>query len=674
MKPIIVLVCALAAVSSARLPRYETKALPGYFLCRPDLVPTCHDSAHAYDIRYYQIHMNLAMVNAAMSAWERVTVTSRIPGLDTVTLHMINLYCDSVRIAGNPASFTTPPGLLTIHLDRQYNTGESLTIDIYYHRDAGTPQQGFYWYSKGTTGFHALAYSTTEPSDARGWFPCFDEPWDKAEQGCAIAITVPDSFAACSNGLLDSVTTNPTARTKTFWWRGRYPIATYLMTFAASRWITLTQWARRGANDSLMIQNFIWPEDSIHAAAAFARNVAMMDFFTSRYGPYPFDKYGMVEAYPFPWGGMENQEMTMIHHYWVVYGSDNGIAHELSHQWWGDMVTCLDWRNIWLNEGFATYSDELYEYHQNGRNAFISLINNRANAYFDSDALHRFPLYAPAMVLESLFDWGHIYCKAAWVQHMLRYVLEDTIFDQPGIFFHALRAYGDSFRYGNANTDDYCRILEQVTGRELSWFFDEWVYQAGYPNYTINWHSLPVGPYYQVNLDIAQSNGALAPDCFHMPLQLKIRLTTKDTVVTIPITSNPQSASFTVSANATVLFSDPGNWLLEKTTFRVGVENATAAELAQPLAVVPSIVRDRCNIRYTLPAAGPADLSIYDAAGRKVRQLIAGNQRAGTHHIYWNGGDAQGQRLAPGIYFCRLDLAGCDPASLGQQIKLILTE
>jgi aminopeptidase N len=358
---------------------------------------------------------------------------------------------------------------------------------------------------------------------------------------------------------------------------------------------------------------------------------------------------------------MENQTMTTIHHYWIQYGSDNGIAHELAHQWWGDMVTCLDWRNIWLNEGFATYSDELYDYHQNGRSSFISLITNRAEDYFDEEAADLHPIYNPPYP-DHLFDWGHSYVKGAWVMHMLRYVLNDTIFSQPGIFFQALRAYGDSFKYGVANTDDYCRIVEQVTGQELSWFFDEWVYQAGYPRYTVNWSSVPSGPDYLVRMQIAQNNGAQAPNCFHMPLQVTIRKANGDTLVTIPITSNPQEASFLVSANATSLASDPGQWLLDKSTLYVGIDNATASELAQPLAATPSVVLNASRVRYTVGRPGKVNLEILDAAGRVVNTLVSARSGPGTHYVTWNAMD-----VAPGVYFCRLTTS-----DRSEQVKLVV--
>jgi aminopeptidase N len=359
--------------------------------------------------------------------------------------------------------------------------------------------------------------------------------------------------------------------------------------------------------------------------------------------------------------------MTMIHHYWTQGGYDDGIAHEMSHHWWGEKTTCLDWRNIWLNEGFADFSDELYTYHEQGRAAFQSLMADRAAYYYSEEASYTRPVYDPPMA--HLWDEGHTYDKASWVQYMLSSLEGDTILTQPGIFFRAMRTYSDSFQYGNANTDDYCRIHSQVTGRDLTWFFNQWIYMAGYPVYTINWHVAPVDSSYQVLVDIAQNNGAQAPTCFNMPLQLEFQIGTGDTLVTIPIDTNPQMVSLVFKGQPTALTVDPGALLLEKNTVYLGIDNATAPELAQPLAATPTIVRSGSQLRYTIGKPGRVDLAVYDGAGRKVRMLVAGNPGLGTHRVTWDGTNEAHSRVASGVYFCRLT-----GPQLNNQLKLVVTQ
>ena len=661
-KSILVLaLLAIVAAAQAYAPNPEHKSIPSGWLVPPE---DNHDSAHSYDARFYRIDLNLPMNNSAMQAHEQAVVASRQAGLDSVVFDMNNLVCDSVKIGGALMTFSAPTGYLVITLDRPYNSGESLGIDLYYHRNSGVALRGFYWYSRAQSGHHVVAYETTEPSDARYWFPCFDEPWDKAEQGCAVDVTVPDSLTACSNGLLDSVTANSSAHTKTFWWSEHNPISTYLVTFAASKYSVITEWFHLSPTESTYVQNFVWPEDSVAGLSAFAHNVDMISFYSdsNRYGRYPFEKYGMDEVLPFQWGGMENQTMTMIHHQWVAYGDDNGIAHEMSHQWWGDRTTCLDWRNIWLNEGFATFSAATYDYHENGRSDFINLMVSDESSYVQEERSDLRPVYDPPYP-DHLFDTGHTYAKGNWVERMLQFVEGDTVILSPGIFFKAMRAYGDTCRYGNANTDDYCRINEQITGLDLNWFFDEWIYSAGFPQYTVNWHAVQEGGNYRVYIDVAQNNGTGVPNCFHQPLQVAVHMTSGDTLVTIPITANPQSVDYLVSHDVSNLVVDPGKWVICYSTVYVGLENATAPELAQPLAAAPTLVRNSSRIRYTVGRAGRVNLEIADAAGRVRNTLVSGQPGLGTHYVTWNAGTA-----APGVYFCRLTTP-----DRSENVKLVVT-
>jgi len=658
----------MVSVATAQWPSHEAKRPLGP-LTR---FVVDRESTHHFDVRYYRLDLNLPMNSGAMTGRCRVELTPRHDNFDTFSLHMVNLVCDSVRRAGNVCSFTTGSGMLRITLDRQFANGESLAVDISYHRNAGTQNRGFYWYARGTQGIpHAVAYSVCEPDDSRYWFPCFDQPWDKAERGCAVNITVPDSLVACANGQLDSVTTG--GGTKTYWWTHHYPIATYLMCFAASRFAHWSVWFVHHG-DSLPVHYYVWPEDSSLAVTNFGRMIDMLQFFSqdSLYGRYPFfsEKYGMVAVYPYPWGGMEHQTMTTIHRWWARNGSDNGIAHELAHQWWGDMVTCLDWRNIWLNEGFATYSDELYDHHQNGRASFLALIQSRAQDYFEEEASDPHPIYDPPAGHE--FDWGHSYCKGAWVQHMLRYVMGDTVWAQPGSFFSGLRAYGDSLRYQNANTDDYRRIQERTAGQPLDWFFNEWVYSMGYPVYQVGWQSRPTQDGWEVVIDLAQDNGAGAPPLFHMPVEVKLQFASGDTLIRFAVTANPQRNIFPVRDQVINLEFDPNEWLLAQHSVNMGLTSAIDPQLgigSARLRVVTNPCRNRTQLDYALPGPRTVRLAVFDHNGRLVQQLVSGTKKGGRYSVNWDLRDKAGRPIAAGVYLIRLS-AGAEQVTG----KLVVTD
>lgn len=628
------------------------------------------DSTHHFDVRFYRIDLNTTVLSGAFTARCRIELTPRHDNFDTFSLHMVSLVCDSIRRDGNACTFTTPSGRLLVDLDRPFNNGESLAVDIYYHRNSGTQNRGYYWYAKGTSGIpHAVAYSVTETDDSRYWFPCFDQPWDKAERGCQINLTVPDSFSSCANGSLDSVSYSGGRRTD--WWTHRFPISTYLMCFASSKFTNWQTWFRHGA-DSMPVRYYVWPEDSTLAVGSFALMNDMLAYYSSDsiYGLYPFigEKYGMVAVYPYPWGGMEHQTMTTIHRSWARNGDVDGIAHELAHQWWGDMVTCVDWRNIWLNEGFATYSDMLYTLHWQGLGAFRSVLAERAQYYFTEEASDFHPIYDPPAGHE--FDWGHSYCKGAWVQHMLRYVMGDTMLSRPGRFFKMLQQYGDSFRFGNAATHEYQRIASRASGLDLGWFFDEWVYHGGYPQYRVGWHGRQTADGWQVVINLSQNNGGQAPSCFHIPVEVKVSFASGDTVIRYDVSANPQLDAFAVRAQPTGVTFDPNTWILGTNTVQVGVGDEFVPGV--PFASVSlgqSPSRSRPVVRYELPGTRDVRLSVCDLSGRVVRELVNASVRGGRYSVAWDRLDASGARVPAGVYVVRLE-AGSERAAA----KLVLAD
>jgi len=312
------------------------------------------ESLHSYNVRHYRLDISLPMTNKSYVAHEELSIRSDVPAVLLCTLHFVNLVCDSVKRLGTPLTFTAPAGLLVVELNNPLPIGDSTVLDIFYHRESTAAERG-YFFARPPTVANAYCMTCTPPEDARYWMPCFDEPMDKAERGVELNLTVPDSFKVCANGRLDSVTSG--SGTKTWWWNHPYPIATYLIVFSASRFATWQHNIPVQNGDTVPSVYFMWPSDSAVSTTTFNRIPDMMTYFSDsvRFGAYPFDKYGMVPGYyGFPWGGMENQTMTMIHTQWLRNGDPTGMAHELAHMWWGDMVTCVDFANVWLNEGFGT--------------------------------------------------------------------------------------------------------------------------------------------------------------------------------------------------------------------------------------------------------------------------------------------------------------------------------
>ncbi|MGQ9708840.1 MAG: hypothetical protein ACUVUR_08235, partial [bacterium] len=246
------------------------------------------ESLHSYDVRHYRLDIDLPMSNASYTCREVVALKSNLPFLDTIGLDFAGLVCDSVKRGPVSLAFTILPERLLIQLDRGLAPGESTAIEIFFHRESTAQQIGFF-FAKPPTVLHSHAMTCGCPRDNHYWFACWDLPSDKAERGCEINLTLPDTFQACANGVLDSVTSVPGGK-RTWWWRHPYPICTYLMTFSASRFARWDTVVVCPNGDTVPLIYFMWPRDSAITRTGYRLVPDMMIFYsdTNRFGPYPF--------------------------------------------------------------------------------------------------------------------------------------------------------------------------------------------------------------------------------------------------------------------------------------------------------------------------------------------------------------------------------------------------
>jgi aminopeptidase N len=590
------------------------------------------ESLHSYNVRHYRLDISLPMKNKSYLAHEALSIRSDISAVLVCTLDFVNLVCDSAKRSGVPLSFTMPTGTLAVELDNPLPIGDSTIIDIFYHRESTAAERG-YFFAKAPSVTHTYCMTCTPPEDARYWMPCYDEPWDKAERGVDLNLTTPDSFQTCANGLLDSVKADTANHTKTWFWRHPHSIATYLIIFSASRFATWQQDVPLQNGDTVPSIYFMWPSDSAVSTTTFNRIPDMMTYFSDsvRFDAYPFEKYGMVPGYyGFPWGGMENQTMTMIHTQWLRNGDPMGMAHELSHMWWGDMVTCVDFANVWLNEGFATWAECLYNGHMNGRSSFNSYIAAKGRTYFSQHRSRDFPVYNPPP--SDIYNTGIIYNKGSWVLRMLQFVEGDTAWENPGVFFRALRAYGDSFKYGTASTEDFQRINEHFYGQDLDWFFNEWVYNRGFPKYTVTWNKQALGDSWQVSATLTQHNDTSSARLFHMPYPIRFNCGSESALVVFHPQDTVALDTFVLAAEPLSLTPDPDNWVLDS-SFVTGIAEGREPHAAscKPEATIV------CGVLFLPPSLLTPNCSLLSIDGRKVLDL-----HAGPNDI---------SRVAPGIYF-----------------------
>ncbi|MEK9137218.1 MAG: M1 family aminopeptidase, partial [Bacteroidota bacterium] len=294
------------------------------------------------NITYYKLDLTITSSPNYLRGIVTVKALSTVNGLSSITLDLMNaLTVDSVKMAGARVQFVQHPTTVSIELNRSYGYGEMVVLDVYYR---GVPvSTGFGSFEFGSHAGTPWVWTLSEPYGAKDWWPCKDTPLDKADS-VDIWVTCNASFKVGSNGKLVAVIDNGNG-TKTHRWAERYPISTYLVSIALTNYAEFSNWFRYSPTDSMQVLNYVLPEHLATALDSLPKTVEVLGIFSNLFGLYPFinEKYGHAE---FGRGGaMEHQTMTS-----TVAFTEYLIVHELAHQWFGDLITCANWPNIWLNE------------------------------------------------------------------------------------------------------------------------------------------------------------------------------------------------------------------------------------------------------------------------------------------------------------------------------------
>jgi aminopeptidase N len=410
-------------------------------------------------------------------------------------------------------------------------SGDSATVVVDWTYD-GVQPTGIQW-------GRDVVYSFHEPVGARTWLPVYDSPADKAT--LTWEVTAPDGWVVAANGVADAPA--PADEGWTTWrYRMEQPIATYLMS------VHLSDYVMSVTGGDIPVYTWAYPGREADAADTFGTTAEMLAHFSELYAPYPFPSYGNAMA---PFGGAMEHTTCVTFSADLVGTPDGELvnAHELGHHWWGDDVTLGSWDDIWLNEGFATYTEALWYEHVYGQEGLTEYAVYLSDAFFEWQSLEgRFPLYDP------LYMWGGVvYDKGGLVVHMLRGVLGDER------FFAALADYEAEHHLGTAVTTDLIASVEASSGEELDWFFDQWVYGIGEPTYTWSWAAEPDGAGgWQLDLTIAQD----LPE-FRMPVPVRVTYadgTTED--LTVLVEGESVASSLCVEREPVSVALDPDHWVL----------------------------------------------------------------------------------------------------------------
>lgn len=450
------------------------------------------------DILHYHLKFDLNVNEKILNGISTITAAKISPVDSIIELNLYdNLEVINLKVNGVESEYLRSKNRLFIQTSKELT--DTLKIEIVYK---GTPKRsGFDGFVFGEVNGQSLVYNISEPIYAPTWFPCDDDPSDKAFLD--IEITNDSQYVSVSNGNLINVEVKEDK--KTYHYKTVYPISTYLVAVYSAPYKSFYDvYTGLDGNDSMKIEYFVMPEHFEDSKIDFAEHLDIMKTLSELFGEYPFikEKYGVAE-FLWNYGAMENQTITGIG-YAFVGGYDffkDTYVHELAHHWWGNSVGPKTWNDIWLNEGFATYSEALYAEAKHGKDELTSKMQSKFSDNF------RGTLYAP----KDLFG-ETVYDKGAWVLHMLRYEIGDSS------FFKSLHNYYDLYKYSNASVEDFKDVCENVSGINLDKFFDQWVYNGTdniFCSYTFDFENDKK----QCSVNIFQEPQTYAE--FHFPLEIK---------------------------------------------------------------------------------------------------------------------------------------------------------
>ncbi len=511
-----------------------------------------------YDVKFYHFDLSISADTTFLSGNVTYHAAVTAAKMDTFVVEFIDeMVIDSIHFNGILHSFIRDNDEIFVPLPNPVLQEETFDCRIFYH---GTPPQGefFNGVSKAynETWGKSVVWTLAEPFNARQWWPAKQVLEDKADS-VWVFLTTDSGTKAGSIGLLEQEVSLPGNKVR-YEWKSRYPIAYYLISYAVADYQDYSIYGHPNAmgGDSILIQNYVYdaPDCLEQYKTGIDRTVPMLELFSDLYTLYPFhqEKYGhcLTELS----GGMEHQTMTTIGNF--GFGI---VAHELAHMWFGDNVTCATWSDIWVNEGFATYSD--YLAHENLaasqyppiwlKNAHDFIISEPGGSvYVPPDEVY----YGNEM---RIFNGRLSYYKGAYVLHMIRYELGDD-----ALFFQVMRNFQEAFADSVATSHDFINVLNQTTEKDFTGFFNQWFFGEGYPIYNLDWsHAEGV-------FELISSQSASAGDItpfFIMRYPVRIFLSNgDDTTIQIEQVQPLVVKTVTLEEGVDSIQVDPDHWVLKR--------------------------------------------------------------------------------------------------------------
>ena len=504
------------------------------------------------------------------------------------------LIVDSVLFRNQKIGFMqNANATLSLQLPINLVAAQKDSVVMHYH---GVPDNtGFGSFIQYNHNGVPVIWTLSEPYGSKDWWPCKNGMDEKADS-IDITIIHPSQYKSTSNGLLQNE--NTVGNLTTTFFKHRYPIASYLVAFSVTNFVTFNNAVQLG-NVNLPMVTYVYPESLNDFKTGTGKVLNALQLFHNTFGTYPFikEKYGHTQ---FGWGGgMEHQTNSFI------ISIDEGlIVHELAHQWFGDKITCGSWQDIWLNEGFATFCTNYY-FEKYGSvftkliitNHLASIVSQPGGSVFVTDTTN----------VNNIFNSRLSYYKGAFVLRMLRFTLGDSL------FFKGVRQYQNdaALQYGFARTADFKRNMEEASGKNLDYFFNQWIYGQGYPSFKVEWNQNQNN---WARIKVSETTSHPSINFFKTPLALTFKNATQQKTIVVQCNANNEESWADIGFAADTVLVDRDLQLISKNNQSIKI--ATASFVQNEVKAFPNPVSSQLYLSIKNPTEKKLTVQLYSSIGQ----------------------------------------------------------
>lgn len=519
------------------------------------------ERVRTYDVQHIKMNINIDWDKKMVIGVVETKIVPLADGFKEFEVDAVAMNVNSITDKnGKKLPYDYDDKKLTIMLPSSYTPQDTIIYTVDYNC---VPQSGLYFVypQELTPSYPNQIWTQGEGEDNRYWIPLYDYPNDKTTT--EMFVTVETKYQTLSNGYLVSQTPAGVDKYTAHWIQDK-PHSTYLIMLAVGDFdITQDAW-----ND-IPVQSYVFPERLGEGLYSFRNTAQMMKLFSEKFGVvYPWAKYAQITVKDFIYGGMENTSATVLNEraYYSPeieknYSAEGLISHELGHQWWGDLITCRNWNEMWLNESFATYSDALWSEARYGKDEYdYQILRNGDNALRVDARTGRYPIWAGyGSVTTNIYDKGSV------IINTFRYILGDK-------FYPSLKTFLTDYGYKNVETQDFIDAINKTWNSDpnldqppadFKWMFDQWIWKAGHPEFDVNYSYDAANKMVVLNVKQTQKEDSLTP-VFRTPIEVRIKSSEEDKTEKINVSQKEEQFKISFNTAPDFVQFDYGNNVLDK--------------------------------------------------------------------------------------------------------------